>query len=407
MKRGNLQALLCAALLAAVAGCQARLTAPDGTVLAAVGKVAAQKAEVKGHLGTLGEGEDAVDVLYLEGTPYQMGYTHGKLLADKIKQFYTGTIMGMSIGMGVPVAKLDEAWAAMAPFVSADIKEEMRGVADGAGLSIQAVQRAAAIPDLSEYHCSFFGAWGKATVNGDLFQIRALDYATEAGIQNYPVIFVYRPAGKIPFVIPGWAGFLGCITGISGQGIALSEIGDSFGNEKETLAGEPFPFLLRRVLETAKSLDQAVGIIQKAKRTSSYLYCVGDGKIPAARAMMTCKDFAYAFDPTTLPKPEVQDAVYLSMGVHSGWNEKVYGVLKAKWGHIDEKVGMYDVMRGLGTGDLQAVAWDVSALKMWVANCTSAPMGTKGKPAYGEDFLFFDVGKALGVQPFRSGAAPG
>jgi isopenicillin-N N-acyltransferase-like protein len=347
---------------------------------------------------TIGQGEDAIPVLYLQGTPYQLGYTHGKLAADKIKAFYTTVIMAMCLGMKVPVAKLDEAWAQMEPYVSTDIKEEMRGLAAGAGVDLRTVQRVHAIPDLSEYHCTFFAAWGKATSNGHLFQIRALDYATEAGIQNYPALLVYKPAGKNPHVVAGWLGFIGCVTGINSQKIALSEIGDHYGDDKETLAGEPFPFLFRRILAEADSLDEAVRMVQQAKRTSSYLYCIGDGKIPSARALMTCKDWAYVFDPFSLPNRHLNDVVYFSMGADSPWNEKVFDVLKAHYGHIDEKVAMEDVMKGLGTGNLHAVAWDVTALKMWVANCASAPPGTAGQPAYERPFVPFDVAKALSVK---------
>lgn len=353
---------------------------------------------LSGRLESIGAGEDTIDVVYLEGTPYQMGYTHGRLLGDKIRQFYANTILGMCIGMKVPVTKLDEAWEKMAPHVSRDLKEEMRGLADGARVDLKMVQRAHVVPDLSEFHCTFFGAWGKATPNGHLIQIRALDYATEAGIQNYRAIQVYKPKDKNPFVVVGWAGMIGCVTGINGKGIAISEIGDNYGNEKETLDGEPMPFVMRRVLEEASNCDQGVKVIQNAQRTSSYLYCVGDGKAPTARAMMTCKDFAYVFDPQSLPKRHLDDVVYFSMGADSQWNEKVYEALKAKWGKIDENVAMYDVMRGLGTGDLHAVAWDVTDLKMWVANCTKAGLGTKGKPGYAQAFVPFDVGAALGLR---------
>ncbi|MBC7287873.1 MAG: hypothetical protein H5T86_07485, partial [Armatimonadetes bacterium] len=212
-----------------------------------------------------------------------------------------------------------------------------------------------------------------------LIQIRALDYATEAGIQNYPAILVYKPTKGTPHIVVGWVGFIGCVTGINGAGIAVSEIGDYYGDDRETLAGEPMPFLLRRVIATADNLQDAVKIIQDAHRTSSYLYCVGDGKIPAALALMTCKDWAYVFDPISLPNRHLDDVVYFSMGADSDWNEKVYEVLKSKHGQIDENVAMQDVMKGLGTGDLHAVAWDVTELKMWVANCTSAPPGTKGQ----------------------------
>jgi hypothetical protein len=354
-----------------------------------------------GKLARVGEGPDAIDVLYLWGTPYQMGYAHGRLLGDKIRKFYASTILAMSIGMKQPVEKLDEAWTKMEPFVSYDLKSEMRGLADGAGVSLQMVHRAHVIPDVSEFHCTFFGAWGKATTTGHLIQIRALDYATEASIQNARAIIVYKPKGKVPFVVVGWAGMIGCLSGISGQGIAVSEIGDNFGDEKETLAGEPMPFLLREVLERAHNVDEGTMIVQKAHRTSSFLYCIGDGKAPDARSMMTCHDFAYVFDPHSQPHRQLDDVVYFSMGADSPWNEKVYDVLKAKYGKIDENVAMQDVMKGLKTGSLHAVAWDVTDLKMWVANCTAAGIGTKGNPGYDQTFVPFDVGVALGLRQAR------
>ena len=89
------------------------------------------------------------------------------------------------------------------------------------------------------------------------------------------------------------------------------------------------------------------------------------------------------------------------MGADSPWNEKVYWVLKNKFGHIDENVAMQDVMKGLKTGSLHAIAWDVTELKMWVANCKAAGMGTKGEPGYDQVFEPFDVGVALGMRAAR------
>jgi len=41
-----------------------------------------------GKLFTVGSGDDAVDLLHLYGTPYEMGFAHGKLLKDKLLAFY-------------------------------------------------------------------------------------------------------------------------------------------------------------------------------------------------------------------------------------------------------------------------------------------------------------------------------
>ncbi|HEX29734.1 TPA: hypothetical protein ENG04_06600 [Candidatus Poribacteria bacterium] len=349
-------------------------------------------AEVNGYIEKISpaDGGQAVSVIYLWGTPYQMGYAHGKLCSAEIKDLYGKFVSSMSAAAGVPPEKLDEVWDMMSPYISDRIKEEMRGLAEGSGVDLKTIQRVHSIPALSEYHCTFFAAWRKATTNGHLHQIRALDYAIEAHIQDHPAIIIYRPEGKNSFLSVGWVGFIGVVTGINEKRIALSEIGDNYGNEKETLRGEPFIFLARRLLEEADSLKEGIQIIRNAHRTSSYLYCIGDGKIPAAVALMTCRNFCYVFDPHSLPNRQLEDVVYFSMGADSKWNEKIYEILKPKWGKINRNVGIYDVMRGAGTGNLHAVHFDVTDLMMWFANA-----GVDASPAYNHAFVEFDVANAF------------
>lgn len=348
---------------------------------------------VKGQLTSVGQGADSIHVLKVWGTPYEMGYAHGKLCATQIRAFYTRLITAMALGMGVNVSVLDEAWAQMEPFVKERYKQEMRGLADGSGIDLKMIQRAHAIPDLSEFHCTFFAAWGKATPDGSLQQIRALDYETRAGIQDEPALIVQIPDDANAFVNVAWLGFIGVVTGMNEKKIALSEIGDHFGDDVETLAGEPLPFLMRRVLEEADSLDQAVSIFRTANRTSSLLYCIGDAKIPSAVKLRTsaafCEVYTAADGDRTLP-----DVVYWSMGADSvKWNAKVYQVLKDKHGSIDPQVGMIDVMRNLETGDLHAVHFDVAGLELWVGNATPAP---ENAPGYDQTYVHFSFADALG-----------
>jgi len=348
--------------------------------------------EVNGHLETMTppDGGPEVKILYLWGTPYQMGYAHGKLLGREATDFYRSVIAAMCEAMGVEPERLDEVWKLMEPYIDDRFKEEMRGLADGSGVDLRTIRRAHAIPELSEYHCTFFAAWGEATADGHLHQIRALDYATEAGIQNHPALIIYRPEGRNAFAAVSWVGFIGVVTGMNEKGIVMSEIGDHYGDEKETLEGEPFIFLARRLLEDASTLQEAREIIEGAHRTSSYLYCIGDAKIPFALAFMTCRDFCYVFDPESLPNRQLKDVVYFSMGADSRWNEKIYEILKAKWGRIDERVGTIDVMRGAGTGDLHAVHFDATDMEVWFANA-----GPDGKPAYEREFMRVDLKKAF------------
>ena len=73
------------------------------------------------------------------------------------------------------------------------------------------------------------------------------------------------------------------------------------------------------------------------------------------------------------------------------WNHRVHDALKASWGRIDECTGMRTVMRDLGTGNLHAIAYDVTTLKLWVANASPGP---KVVPGYKRDFVQFDLRRA-------------
>ncbi len=351
---------------------------------------------VHGRVDTIGDAPNPITVLYLWGTPYERGFAHGKLCAPQVKQLIERLALGACIAMRCTPEKLDEAWGQMAPFVPQRYLDEMRGLADGAGVSLRHVQWAHAIPDLSEFHCTFFAAWGKATRGGHLQQIRALDYATQAGLQDHPALIVEKTGAGQVFVNIGWVGFLGCVSGMNLSHIAVSEIGEHFGDEHETLAGEPMPFLLRDVLENARTLDQGVKIIQRAHRTSSYLYCVGDGKIPSARALRTAKDICEVYDADSYPGERLEDVVYWSMGCDSKWNKRVYEALKPHWGRVYHRTGTRDIMRELGTGNLHAVAYDVTALKLWVANASPGP---KVEPGHQRRFVPFDLKRAAAQLP--------
>jgi hypothetical protein len=347
-------------------------------------------ADIKGSRATIGTGEDAITVLYLHGTPYEMGYAHGRLAKQEVAHLCQDVVATMVAGAGITMEQVDQAWATMEPFVPPAYLEEMKGLADGAGIPLQAVQRMHAVPDLSEYHCTFFAAWGGATGNGHLIQIRALDYETEAHIQDHPALLVYRPDKGQPFVNVGWLGFIGLVTGMNAAHVAMSEIGDSFGEAHETLAGEPMPFVMRDVVQFADNLPDAVRTVQDAKRTTSFLYCIGDAKIPDARTLVTGSDFCRVYSSRSLPFALLSGVVYTSMGMDSKWNPKVYRVLSQGRGKIDPDFAAQTLMRGCKTGDLHSVVFDATTLELWVANATP-----DGKPGYDREFVHFSLDEAL------------
>ena len=338
----------------------------------------------------LGGGQYPVKLLYLHGSPYEIGYQHGQAAKDRIQKFVQNLHNVMQV-MSIPQEFVDNAYTELEPFIPERYKEEMQGLAEGAGISIEDVHRLHAIPDLSEYHCTFFAAWGSATKDHQLLQIRALDYEMDAHFQEYPAILIIKPDEGVPHAVIGWTGFIGAVSGMNAQGIAVSEIGDNYGPEHETLAGEPMPFLLRDVLWDAKSLDEAVNMIKNAHRTSSFLYCVGDAKIPDARAFKTAKDFCEVYTDASLPQKPLKNVVYFSMGVGHEYNQRVYQFLKQRLGQLDVDAAK-QLMHDVGTGNLHAVVYHPSTGDVWVANAGPAP---NPEPAYNREYVHVNLPEEL------------
>lgn len=62
------------------------------------------------------------------------------------------------------------------PYTNKKYYEEMQGMADGSGVDFSYFRRIHMIGELTKGACSMFGAWGKATTDGQTVQLRALDW---------------------------------------------------------------------------------------------------------------------------------------------------------------------------------------------------------------------------------------
>ena len=171
-----------------------------------------------GTLETSGSGSDTILLVKVGGTRYQMGYWYGQLLAEEIVGAWTGISNGAGITEGQFDAAITSMWRSQY-FDTAAWEAELQGVADGCSaagypeVTFQDLQKMNLIPDISESGCGLFALWGGATVNGDLYQLRNLDWSMDLGIQDYPVVAIYHPDTGYQHAVIGFAGMLGCAGG--------------------------------------------------------------------------------------------------------------------------------------------------------------------------------------------------
>jgi isopenicillin-N N-acyltransferase like protein len=241
-----------------------------------------------GYRITMGTAPDNFPLVVVTGTPREMGLALGKLMQSEIQTFVPRFLemAQKSEGDKVSNQSLDQAWEAMKPHMGQQFPEELQGLSEGSGVPFDLLRRVHMVPAVSEYSCSGIAVWGKATRTGHLYQIRNLDYTTSAHLQDFRCVVVYIPKDGIPHLNPSFVGGIGCHTGMNLEGITLTEIGDSPASEGPyDMNGLHFMIMFRQILYSAKTLDQAVQMIQDTKRIKKYHFVVGDGKIPAAVKM--------------------------------------------------------------------------------------------------------------------------
>lgn len=124
--------------------------------------------------------------------------------------------------------------------------------------------------------CSAFVASGRATVDGHTWVGRNFDAEIGEPFDKDKVVFAMRPRGKVAFVSVAWGGMGGVVTGLSDAGIWASVNGARAGEPRED--GVPVTEILREVLETATTLDDAIAIASRREPMVSHLLLLADGK---------------------------------------------------------------------------------------------------------------------------------
>ena len=321
----------------------------------------------------VGEADTKIPLVVVQGTPYEMGRQLGQAMQQEMQQFIPAALEGITRELKLTEGDLIEVWARTAAFADDRVEQELAGLADGSGMRLSQLQAAHAIPLLMPYSCSSIAVWGKATVDGHLYQTRNLDWSMEVGAHNFPVIVLYLPDHGQPHVIPTFAGIIGAHTGMNARGIALAEMGDAPANEAPYQIHAPhFTIFFRTMLYDADSLSQALTIFQAQTMIKRYHFVFSDGKQehravkirahspePAGQQVVIWNDN----DPKDEFAPNVAPCL-----VYNDEGRGAFPLLKKDFGKLDgEKMVQLANQIPIKGGNVINIVYDTTALKFWVS----------------------------------------
>jgi hypothetical protein len=337
---------------------------------------------------------DGYRVLHVKGSAYEMGYQHGALLKDDIREnmhylFEVKAkqekikVLGMEIRPKELIAKIA---AHERQFVPERYMQEIEGLAAGADLELEDAVVGNFLPEL--FHCSGFALMNSATRDGTLYHGRVLDYSIDWKLQEHAVLIIAEPDGRVPFANVAYSGFIGSVTGMNAECVSIGEMG---GRGLGHWEGVPMTFLVRRVLEEAHSLDEAVAVFRDSPRTCEYYYVVADGEENRAVGLAAHWNKFEIVEPgeahPQLPEP-TDDTVLLSAG--SRYTELARRVREGK--------GTFDAASAMRLMDcpvamksnLHNVLFEPRSTRLWIANASP-----DGQPAATQKYFEFQLSELL------------
>jgi len=244
-------------------------------------------------------------VMRLKGSPYEIGYQHGILMSQEIKQgavkFYADPINGgrksHSLKLWLIKQYLNKkVYNPIKKAQTQDLLEQLKGIADGSGVSNKTIFKAnhhtavtmVMTPVLIKQYlkkfnklgikvggCSTFVATKEATADGKTIVGRNTDYGGIEGWPKYQTVSFVEPKNGFKYVQIGTAGIVMWAPGMNEKGIVVCAhymIYDDIMPNGLSIAAFTDEFLRK-----TENLDDALIILNKNSRGVSCGFVITDG----------------------------------------------------------------------------------------------------------------------------------
>lgn len=392
----------------------------------------------------------SLPVLHLWGNASERGFAQGRLLGDEILEFvnndldnfYKSEVDQIPLGLlpvwlqkaikgllktAAPTAfnlALDWVYSQQKDFIgasAADVWQEAAGIASGVCFNrttaecdveklTKTLHRVNMLPELIQMQCSMMGAWGAATPDGKLVQLRSLDFGGGPFADRNILIVNHPTDSPNGFAVLSFPGFVGAVTGFS-EKISLSEkVDDVTGASRPagTYKGQAVSMVIRDIIQFSETKEQAIQIAQAANRTWSVWLGVGDEHSQQFRAMLYEEASATPYDDTTLPsltnQTAIKDVAYIDKHPQPSPHPDMPQLVKRFYGNLTARNVVQYIPRLMDSGDVHVAVYDWGAKKVYLAMGITNSSGGYVRKACDSPYLEFDM-DALWAEPRPAASA--
>lgn len=214
-----------------------------------------------------------VPVLVVAGRPDEIGHRTAELTAAAAKRLLDFPLALVTLmGQGSRWPQLLAMAREMLDQLPADHRRELEAFAQSSGLERDKLLGMNALLDIyGGFGCSSLVLESERSATGSPILGRNLDIFSAGVLQQYGLVVVCRPEGKIAFVSVAFPGVFGVFSGMNERGLALALHGvfrSGNGSANFDPKGTPCTMVLRRVLEECSTVQEAEALLQKSRHTT-------------------------------------------------------------------------------------------------------------------------------------------
>lgn len=215
-----------------------------------------------------------ITVVYLTGTPYEIGFAHGKLCKDeiinvnKIYWDYYDYLNKQHDGKWLPLSRDLER------YIPEEYILEMKGIADGSGIEYDKILFLNNLTTISMHSNCF--AFSFRQTDSQIITARQIDISTNSPYSKKMILYIIKPQKGYGFAALLNPGMVSGETGMNENGITVSE--NNIQIKQTDWDTMPINHLSRSALQYSESIDDVERFLKEQKVYPARLLFVSSKK---------------------------------------------------------------------------------------------------------------------------------
>lgn len=256
-------------------------------------------------------------LMYLEGSPYEVGYAHG-LLTQELNYKQEKAFLERLAEL-IPTNTYQRFMLSFVRFFNRNledyVKEEYRreiygisrfaspdfgfmGPAYARMLNYHAAHDLGhAVQNMNLVACTAFGAWGSHSADSSLIIGRNFDFYVNDDFARDKILCFIQPDSGYSFAMITWAGFAGVVSGMNENGLTITL--NAAKSSIPTGAKTPVSLLAREILQYAANIDEAYGIAKSRETFVAESFFIGSAADHKAVVIEKSPESIDIYDPDT------------------------------------------------------------------------------------------------------------